>query len=108
MCLRLGLCPLVTIDILLYGFSLLLEFVALVGVALPRTGAGAAVPRFPADCSAPSRSAFRHAVAGLSIIRSEHEQVWNMSSFAFGMILIARAWWLITQSFVKASGMGRG
>jgi heme O synthase-like polyprenyltransferase len=26
---------------------------------------------------------------GFSIIRSEHEQVWNMSSFAFGMILIA-------------------
>jgi hypothetical protein len=25
---------------------------------------------------------------GFSIIRSEHEQVWNMSSFAFGMILI--------------------
>jgi dipeptide/tripeptide permease len=26
---------------------------------------------------------------GFSIIRSEHEQIWNMSSFAFGMILIA-------------------
>jgi hypothetical protein len=26
---------------------------------------------------------------GFSIFRSEHEQIWNMSSFAFGMILIA-------------------
>jgi hypothetical protein len=26
---------------------------------------------------------------GFSVIRSEHEQVWNMSSFEFGMILIA-------------------
>jgi multisubunit Na+/H+ antiporter MnhG subunit len=26
---------------------------------------------------------------GFSIVRSEHEQVWNMSSFAFAMILIA-------------------
>ncbi len=26
---------------------------------------------------------------GFSVVRSEHEQVWNMSSFAFGMILIA-------------------
>ena len=24
-----------------------------------------------------------------SILRSEHEQIWNMSSFAFGMILVA-------------------
>jgi hypothetical protein len=26
---------------------------------------------------------------GFSVIRSEHEQIWNMSSFTFGMILIA-------------------
>jgi hypothetical protein len=26
---------------------------------------------------------------GFSIVRSEHEQVWNMSSFAFALILIA-------------------
>jgi hypothetical protein len=26
---------------------------------------------------------------GFSVIRSEHEQIWNMSSFSFGMILIA-------------------
>ena len=26
---------------------------------------------------------------GFSVVRSEHEQIWNMSSFTFGMILIA-------------------
>jgi hypothetical protein len=26
---------------------------------------------------------------GFSVIRSEHEQIWNMSSFSFGMTLIA-------------------
>jgi hypothetical protein len=26
---------------------------------------------------------------GFSVIRSEHERIWNMSSFAFGIILIA-------------------
>jgi amino acid transporter len=89
MCLGLGFARLVTLDILLYGFSLLLEFVAL------------AVLRFrEPDLARPFRvpGGLFGAIAigippmlllGFSIIRSEHEQVWNMSSFAFGMILIA-------------------
>jgi amino acid transporter len=89
MCLGLGFARLVTLDILLYGFSLLLEFVAL------------AVLRFrEPELARPFRvpGGLFGAIAigippmlllGFSIIRSEHEQVWNMSSFAFGMILIA-------------------
>ena len=89
MCLGLGFARLVTLDILLYGFSLLLEFIALV------------VLRFrEPDLARPFRvpGGLFGAVAigippmlllGFSIIRSEHEQVWNMSSFTFGMILIA-------------------
>ena len=89
MCLGLGFARLVTLDILLYGFSLLLEFVAL------------AVLRFrEPDLARPFRvpGGLFGAIAigippmlllGFSIIRSEHEQVWNMSSLAFGMILIA-------------------
>jgi amino acid transporter len=89
MCLGLGFARLVTLDILLYGFSLLLEFVAL------------AVLRFrEPDLARPFRvpgGLFGAIAIGIppmlllafSIIRSEHEQVWNMSSFAFGMILIA-------------------
>jgi len=89
MCLGLGFARLVTLDILLYGFSLMLEFMAL------------AVLRFrEPDLARPFRvpgGLFGAIAIGIppmlllvfSIIRSEHEQVWNMSSFAFGMILIA-------------------
>jgi amino acid transporter len=89
MCLGLGFARLVTLDILLYGFSLLLEFVAL------------AVLRFrEPDLARPFRvpGGLFGAIAigippmlllGFSIVRSEHEQVLGMSSFAFGMILIA-------------------
>ena len=89
MCLGLGFARLVTIDILLYGFSLMLEFIAL------------AVLRFrEPELARPFRvpGGLFGAIAigippmlllGFSIIRSEHEQVWNMSSFEFGMILIA-------------------
>ena len=89
MCLGLGFARLITIDILLYGFSLMLEFVAL------------AVLRFrEPDLARPFRvpgglfGAITIGIPpmlllGFSIIRSEHEQVWNMSSFAFGMILVA-------------------
>jgi len=89
MCLGLGFARLVTIDILLYGFSLGLEFIAL------------AVLRFrEPELKRPFRvpGGLFGAIAigippmlllGFSIFRSEHEQIWNMSSFAFGMILIA-------------------
>jgi amino acid transporter len=89
MCLGLGFARLVTLDILLYGFSLMLEFMAL------------AVLRFrEPELARPFRvpGGLFGAIAigippmlllGFSIIRSEHEQVWNMSSFEFGMILIA-------------------
>ena len=88
-CLLLGFERLVTIDILLYGFSLGLEFVAL------------AVLRFrEPELARPFRvpGGLFGAIAigippmlllGFSVFRSEHEQIWNMSSFAFGMILIA-------------------
>src|SRR6202011_5637747 len=89
MCLGLGFARLVTLDILLYGFSLMLEFIAL------------AVLRFrEPNLARPFRvpgGLFGAIAVGIppmlllafSIIRSEHEQVWNMSSFAFAMILIA-------------------
>jgi amino acid transporter len=88
MCLGLGFARLVTIDILLYGFSLGLEFVAL------------AVLRFrEPELARPFRvpGGLFGAIAigippmlllGFSVIRSEHESILGMSSFAFGMILI--------------------
>jgi amino acid transporter len=89
MCLGLGFARLVTLDILLYGASLLLEFMAL------------AVLRFrEPELARPFRvpgGLFGAIAIGIpptlllisSVIRSEHERIWNMSSFAFGMILIA-------------------
>jgi amino acid transporter len=89
MCLGLGFARLVTLDILLYGFSLLLEFVALAVLRLRE-------PDLPRPFRVPGGLFGAIAIGippmlllGFSIIRSEHEQVWNMSSFAFGMILIA-------------------
>jgi amino acid transporter len=89
MCLGLGFARLVTIDILLYGCSLLLEFAAL------------AVLRFrEPNLARPFRvpGGLFGAIAigippmlllGFAVMRADHEQIWNMSSFAFGMILIA-------------------
>jgi amino acid transporter len=89
MCLGLGFARLVTLDILLYGFSLLLEFVALAVLRFRE-------PDLPRPFRVPGGLFGAIAIGippmlllGFSIIRSEHEQVWNMSSFAFGMILIA-------------------
>jgi amino acid transporter len=89
MCLGLGFARLVTIDILLYGFSLLLEFIALAVLRFRE-------PDLPRPFRVPGGLFGVIAIGippmlllGFSIIRSEHEQIWNMSSFAFGMILIA-------------------
>jgi amino acid transporter len=89
MCLGLGFARLVTLDILLYGASLSLEFLAL------------AVLRFrEPDLKRPFRvpggklGAIAIGIApvlllAFSVVRSEHESILGMSSFAFGMILIA-------------------
>ena len=89
LCLGLGFARLVTIDILLYGASLFLEFMAL------------AVLRFrEPNLARPFRvpGGLFGAIAigippmlllGFAVVRSDHEQIWNMSSFTFGMILIA-------------------
>jgi amino acid transporter len=89
MCLGLGFARLVTIDILLYGFSLLLEFIALVVLRI-REPELARPFRVPGGLfGAIAIGIPPMLLLGFSIIRSEHEQVWNMSSFTFGMILIA-------------------
>jgi len=87
--LLLGFERLVTLDILLYGASLMLEFAAL------------AVLRFrEPELRRPFRvpGGLFGAIAigippmlllGFSVIRSEHEAILGMSSFAFGMILMA-------------------
>jgi amino acid transporter len=88
LCLGLGFARLVTIDILLYGCSLGLEFVALIALRVRE-------PNLPRAFRVPGGMFGAAAIGiapmlllGLAIFRSETEQVLGMSSFAFGMILI--------------------
>ena len=89
MCLGLGFARLVTLDILLYGGSLALEFVALIVLRFRE-------PDLPRPFRVPG-GLFGAIAIGIpptallafSVMRSEHESVLGMSSFAFGMILIA-------------------
>ncbi len=89
LCLGLGFARLVTLDILLYGCSLLLEFVALAVLRFrePTLARPFRVPGglFGAICIGIPPAL----LLGFSVIRSEHESILGMSSFAFGMILIA-------------------
>jgi amino acid transporter len=87
-CLGLGFERLVTIDILLYGASLSLEFAALVWLRIRE-------PELPRPFRVPGGMPGAVMVGvtpilllGFSIARSQTEQVLGMSSFAFGMILI--------------------
>jgi amino acid transporter len=88
MCLGLGFERLVTLDILLYGCSLGLEFMALIWLRFRE-------PDLPRAFRVPGGTFGAIAVGiapmmllGFSVVRSESEQVLGMSSFAFGMILI--------------------
>jgi amino acid transporter len=87
-CLLLGFERLVTIDILLYGVALSLEFMALIVLRIRE-------PELPRPFKVPGGLLGAIAIGippmlllGFSIVRSEHESVLGMSSFAFGMILI--------------------
>ena len=89
MCLGLGFARLVTLDIFLYGASLLLEFMAL-AVLRVREPELARPFRVPGGLFGAIAIGIPPALLLIfSVIRSEHERIWNMSSFAFGMILIA-------------------
>jgi amino acid transporter len=89
MCLGLGFERLVTIDILLYGCSLALEFIALIFLRIRE-------PELPRAFRVPG-GMFGAIAVGIapmlllvfSVVRSEAERVWGMSSFDLGMILIA-------------------
>jgi amino acid transporter len=88
-CLGLGFERLVTIDILLYGASVALEFAALIWLRMRE-------PKLPRPFRVPGGMFGAVAVGiapmmllGFSIVRSQHESVFGMSSFAFGLLLIA-------------------
>jgi len=88
-CLLLGFERLVTLDILIYGSSLFLEFLALAVLRFTE-------PNLKRPFKVPGGS-FGAIAIGVppmlllvfSVVRSEHESILGLSSFAFGMILIA-------------------
>jgi amino acid transporter len=87
-CLGLGFARLVTIDILLYGASLSLEFVALIYLRVRE-------PELPRPFRVPGGlfGAIAIGIApllllGFSVVRSQHETIFGLSSFAFGLILM--------------------
>jgi amino acid transporter len=89
LCLGLGFARLVTLDILLYGASLLLEFMALAVLRFrePKLNRPFRVPGGLFGAIAIGIPPLL--LLGFSVVRSQHESILGMSSFAFGMILIA-------------------
>src|SRR5437868_8789160 len=86
--LNLGFERLVTLDIMIYGASLSLEFAALIWLRIRE-------PELPRPFRVPGGMFGAIAVGiapvlllGFSVVRSETEQVWGMSSFVFGLIVI--------------------
>src|SRR3989441_12132631 len=88
MCLGLGFERLVTIDILLYGASLLLEFAALIVLRVrePELRRPSRVPGGTFGAIAVGIPPM--VLLGFDLVRSQTEQVLGMSSLAFGLILI--------------------
>jgi amino acid transporter len=89
MCLGLGFDRLVTLDILIYGLSLLLEFAALVALRIrepqldrPFRVAGGLI-------GAVAIGIPPMLLLGFDMVQSQSERVWGMSSFAFGALVIA-------------------
>jgi amino acid transporter len=87
-CLGLGFERLVTIDILIYGLSLALEFLALIVLRIRE-------PQLPRPFRVPGGMVGAIAVGiapvallGFDLIRSQSEQILGMSSFAFGAMVI--------------------
>jgi amino acid transporter len=88
MCLGLGFERLVTLDILIYGLSLALEFIALAVLRIRE-------PELPRGFRVPGGlfGAFAIGLApilmlGFSIVHSESERVWGMNSLIFAILIV--------------------
>jgi amino acid transporter len=88
-CLGLGFERLVTIDILLYGTSLILEFVALIALRIEEPDLKRPFRVSGGMWGASLLGVFPLLLLGVSAFRGEREQVLGMSSFEFGLILMA-------------------
>ena len=88
MCLGLGFKRLVTLDIMLYGLSLMLEFVTLVALRIrePELKRGFRVPG--GLTGAISCGLFPLLLLSLAMVESNHETVFGMNGLAFGALII--------------------
>ena len=87
-CLGLGFERLVTLDILIYGLSLALEFLALVVLRI-REPQLARPFRVPGGLFGAIGAGIPPVLLlGFDLVRSQSERVWGMSSLAFGAIVI--------------------
>jgi len=106
--LNLGFERLVTLDIMLYGASLVLEFAALLWLRVRE-------PNLPRPFRVPGGMFGAVALGipptlllGFAIVRSEHESVLGMSSFLFGLLLVgAGVLAYLVNSAVKPAGWAR-
>jgi amino acid transporter len=99
MCLGLGFERLVTLDILIYGLSLGLEFVALIALRVRE-------PELERPFRVPGGLFGAIAIAvppmlllGFDMVQSQSERVWGMSSFAFGALVIGAGVVLFAASY---------
>jgi len=102
LCLGLGFERLVTLDVLLYGISLMLEFIALIALRIkePELRRPFRVPG--GMMGAALLGVCPLLLLGFSISHGEAEQVWGMSGPMFGLLLIAGgflAYW--AKRFIK-------
>jgi len=89
MCLGLGFERLVTIDILIYGLSLALEFVALLVLRVREPNLKRPF-RVPGGMfGAALVGVFPVLLLGFALVHSAQEQILGMSSLLFGLLLIA-------------------
>jgi amino acid transporter len=87
-CLVIGFQRLVTLDIMLYGAALMLEFVTLVALRIrePKLRRGFRVPGGMAG--AVTCGIFPLALLVLAMVESEHEAILGMNALWFGMLII--------------------
>ena len=87
-CLVLGFQRLVTLDILLYGAALMLEFVTLVALRIrePKLYRGFRVPGGMAG--AVTCGMFPFALLILAMVESDHEAIFGLNALVFGILII--------------------
>ncbi len=105
LCLGLGFERLVTIDVMLYGLSLVLEFVALVALRLRE-------PDLPRPFRVPGGTLGAILVGvspllllGFSVVNGEKEQILGMNGLVFGLLLIGGG--VVAYGIKLAAGNGR-